>query len=128
MEQLVYKGDHSKALVGQHILFNWCAVGWCQGTITSANSDGRYKVKVGSEKKTVNFLAEYSDETVAKHVTAVGCCWSWRLVIEKRGCVCWNIPLSPSLPLYVWCVWEGGLCCTLSVRTQTSTGFRGDRV
>ena len=70
-EQLEYKGALCQVLVGRRILFNWCAVGWCAGTITSANSDGRFKVKVGGEKKTVNFWAEYSDETIAKHVLCI---------------------------------------------------------
>ena len=70
-EQLEYKGAQSKVLVGQRILFNWCAVGWCLGTITSANIDGRFKVKVGNKKVTVNFLASYSDDTEAKHVLSL---------------------------------------------------------
>eukprot|EP00966_Prymnesium_polylepis_P028653 664102-Prymnesium_polylepis.1 len=70
-EQLEFKSAQAQQLVGRGILFNWAAVGWCKGEITSANTDGRVKMKIGNEMKTVNFKAEYEDETEAKHVLSL---------------------------------------------------------
>ena len=70
-EQLVFKSAQGQQLVGRTILFNWAAVGWCKGEITSANTDGRVKMKIGNEMETVNFKAEYEDETEAKHVLSL---------------------------------------------------------
>ena len=69
--QLEFKSSHAQELVGRCILFNWAAVGWCKGEIVSANTDGRVKMKVGNEIKTVNFKALYDDETEAKHVLSL---------------------------------------------------------
>jgi hypothetical protein len=70
-EQLVFKSAQAQQLVGRSLLFNWAAVGWCKGEITSPNTDGRVKMKIGNEMKTVNFRAEYEDETEAKHVLSL---------------------------------------------------------
>ena len=70
-EQLEFKSAQAQQLVGRGILFNWAAVGWCKGEIVSANTDGRVKMKVGNEMKTVNFKAEYDDESEAKHVLSL---------------------------------------------------------
>ena len=69
--QLEFKSSHAQELVGRSILFNWAAVGWCKGEIASANTDGRVKMKVGNEMKTVNFKASYEDEMEAKHVLSL---------------------------------------------------------
>ena len=70
-EQLEFKSAQAQELVGQLIVFNWAAVGWCKGNITSANTDGRVKMKIGDVMKTVNFRAEYEDESEAKHVLSL---------------------------------------------------------
>lgn len=69
--QLEFKGAQAEELVGRIIIFNWAAVGWCKGVITSTNRDGRVKMKVGDEMKTVNFRAEYDDESEGKHVLSL---------------------------------------------------------
>ena len=66
-EQLEYKSIRGAELVHRQIMFNWAAVGWCAGIITGANQDGRCKLNVNGEMKVANFLATYTDETVAKH-------------------------------------------------------------
>ena len=66
-EQLECRAVHANELVGRLILFNWAAVGWCQGVITHSNTDGRAKVKVGDQNMMCNFVATYSDESEAKH-------------------------------------------------------------
>ena len=69
--QLEFKSTHAQELIGRRILFNWAAVGWCKCEIVSANTDGRVRMKVGNEMKTVNFKAAYEDETEAKHVLSL---------------------------------------------------------
>ena len=67
LEVLVYKGERSLELVHRTILFNWRGVGWVDGVITSANTDGRVKMKIGDTLNVCNFFAYYSDETEARH-------------------------------------------------------------
>ena len=43
------------ALVGEHIMFKWCGIGWIHGVIQSRNKDGRRKI----EGKNVNFNVFY---------------------------------------------------------------------
>ena len=50
------------------VMFNWKAVGWCVGTITSVNTDGRKKVKVGDTPMASNFKIHYEhDDSDALH-------------------------------------------------------------
>ena len=44
-ELLEYKSAAGAALVGRSLIFNWVGVGWCAGTIESAEKDGRHKSK-----------------------------------------------------------------------------------
>jgi hypothetical protein len=67
-EVLEYKGAQAGELVERIILFNWAGVGWSEGHITRANTDGRIKMKVGETMVTANFFVFYtSDEHEAKH-------------------------------------------------------------
>ena len=53
------------ALVGCSVLFNWPAVGWCLGRITSRNSDARKSVKMDdgvAVKKNFNIYYEIDGE------------------------------------------------------------------
>lgn len=59
---LEYKSTSGLELVGRLIAFNWVAVGWSVGTITSPNIDGRRKVKVGDEKLVGNFNVHYEQD------------------------------------------------------------------
>ena len=45
-ELLEYKSAAGAALVGRSLIFNWVGIGWCAGTIESAEKDGRRKSKV----------------------------------------------------------------------------------
>ena len=44
-ELLEYKSAAGAALVGRSLIFNWVGIGWCAGTIESAEKDGRRKSK-----------------------------------------------------------------------------------
>jgi hypothetical protein len=68
---LQFSKDDSQAadaLVGRKLLYNWTAVGWCVGSITRRNKDGRRKV----DGKIANFYVHYEiDDEEATHVLEV---------------------------------------------------------
>ena len=64
LEQLTFRNEHAGELLDKLILFNWCAIGWTLGKITSINKDARKKVK-GAH---VNFNVYYEiDENTSNH-------------------------------------------------------------
>jgi hypothetical protein len=67
-EMLAFSKDASPAdeLVGRSILYNWPVVGWCVGTITTRNTDGRVSKLMDGTREKVNFIIHYDidDEDV----------------------------------------------------------------
>jgi len=67
-ELLEYKSAAGAALVGRSLIFNWVGIGWCAGTIESAEKDGRRKSKVNGELLPGNFWVKYpADDSEALH-------------------------------------------------------------
>ena len=53
-------------LVGRSILYKWPVVGWCVGTITARNTDGRFSMMIDGQREKANFIVYYEidDEEV----------------------------------------------------------------
>ena len=63
-EVLEFKNIKGKDLKEKLILYNWCAIGWCQGRIQRQSGDKGKMVKVDGEKHPANFVVVWSDGEV----------------------------------------------------------------
>jgi hypothetical protein len=67
--QLEFKNVEGEQLVGEYIMFNWAAAGWCVGEIVRTNTDGRRTIEKGVP---ANFFVYYEiDDDESKHTLSL---------------------------------------------------------
>ena len=59
--QLEFKNGAGRDLKERIVLFNWTAVGWCQGRIRRPSGDKNKMVKVNGIRQPANFIVAWDD-------------------------------------------------------------------